>query len=203
MWRQLSRLLEESAGLTEALATPALVTAPAVVKKAGRKEFKRNPGEPFTGILNYLNQQGKRNCHFAGVVEITASSSGQCAPVHRVVDYNRTDWFFTLERKNSWLKIDFKGRKVWVEAYQLKGGRAHCTNLQTWVFEGSDDDRDWTELSEVRHSKVMSGESAVREFLCTPARPFRFVRLKQTDFNDKGNDSLVLANIEIYGFLLE
>jgi hypothetical protein len=202
VWRQIAKVLVETAGLTErAEGTP--TAGPTVGTKSRKKEFRRTPGQRFTGILNYLNTQANRNCHNAGLVNITASSAGECAPVSRLVDYNRTDWFYTLNLKNSWIKLDFKARKVWVEAYEIKGGRQFCTNLRTWVFEGSDDDQDWMEIGEVRHSKLMQGESISREFLCTPSRPFRFVRLKQTDLNDKGNDSLVLANIEIYGFLLE
>jgi hypothetical protein len=145
----------------------------------------------------------KGNCHHKGAVEISASSAGDCSPVHRVVDYQRADWFFTGNFRNSWVKVDFKSRRVWVDAYEIKGGRTSCTNLRTWVLEGSNDEARWTVLDDQIRCRVLSGESRVASFPCTPVEPFRYVRLRQTDFNDKGNDHLVIANLELYGFLID
>jgi hypothetical protein len=205
IWRSICRVFVQGAGPRPlAAARPdggdPLSAAP---RKSGRREFQLDPKRPFHGILDFLNGIHSRNCHFSGLVNVTASSTGECAPVHRIVEYQRTDWFFTSDLANSWIKIDFKWRKVWVKSYQLRGGRAHCTNLRTWVLEGSDDDQDWTVLNEVRHSKLLSGDSAVHDFLCAPQQPFQYIRLKQTDLNDKGRNSLVIATIELYGHLLE
>ncbi|KAK8897750.1 hypothetical protein M9Y10_015715 [Tritrichomonas musculus] len=102
------------------------------------------------GIIKFLTKESGGNVHENGIVSVTPSS--ECSVFCRaknVVDFDDLDSrLVTNDEENSWLKYDFKNRKVRPTHYSIRSkpdrpGSAHPMN---WVIEGSnsDNDEDWT-----------------------------------------------------------
>ena len=73
-------------------------------------------------ILKYLSEKFEGNVHTKNVVKITASSIGDNNnfPIENIVEENDDKYFWTKNEPDSWIKFDFKERKVLLDRYTLK-----------------------------------------------------------------------------------
>ena len=139
------------------------------------------------------------------VVEITASSIyNNNRPVENIVEEDNR-WFRTKNEPDSWIKFDFKERKVLLDHYTLKTidwieGSYH---LKNWVLEVSDDDNNFTEIDRHENCGLLNGLQKRATFKVSHSTPARFVRLRQTDKNWWGHNDLYLNQIEFSGFICE
>ena len=98
------------------------------------------------------------------------------------------------------LRLDFKGRSIIVTSYSIRsrGDKAP----QSWVVEVSNDgdERSW-EVADCRENNSDLNDNHAHNFAISPRlrESFRFVRLRQTGKNHKGNDDLCLSALEIFG----
>ena len=109
----------------------------------------------------------------------------------------------------SWICFDFKEKRVELTGYSLKSystnnplGLSPCEPVQ-WVIEGSNDGSNWREVDR-RNTQDLKGKSIVKTYSCSvddKTESFRFVRLRQTGKNVKGNDYLGLSAMEFFGTL--
>ena len=159
-------------------------------------EFK---DEPFNGIICHLRKECGGNVHQKGVVEIIASSTGgnQC---HQVTDYGWNSYFNTQDEENSWVRFNFKTRKVCLTSYSLKSGTWH---LLRWVIEGSNNGSEW-KVIDSRDTKDLDGHYFVKTFKCNQGNNefYRYLRLFQSArSNSNGDSELQLSGIEFFGVL--
>ena len=173
------------------------------LKKKGKRygiETLTSDKGAFNGIVQYLRDQCGANPHEKGVISITASSNN-CNQCHQLVDYGWNDWWSTTSLSNSWVKFDFKSRRVCLSHYSLKSDGASY-HLLSWVLEVSDDGSTW-EVVDERNTQDLNGNYIVRTYECNKRinRFVRFVRLRQTGKNSYSGNSLRLSEIEFFGQL--
>ena len=113
--------------------------------------------------------------------------------------------FYTQNEPDSWIKFDFKERKVLLDRYTLKTyyGSEGNSHLKNWVLEVSDDDNNFTEIDRHENCGLLNGNLKTATFEVSHSTPARFVRLRQTGLNWHGNNYLVLNQIEFSGFICE
>ena len=160
-------------------------------------------GRSFNGIMKYLSDEAHQNCHLAGLVDITASTCDHNEP-YQIVDMGWNDLFFTENKANQWIMIDFKNKMVKVTHYTIKTHKYpnNFPHLKIWVLEGSNGNDVWEEIDK-RAITVLNGSNRFQTFPCKKKDgEFRYIRLKQTGTNAKGDFVLALTNFELFGDLL-
>jgi hypothetical protein len=74
--------------------------------------------------------------------------------------------------------------------------------LKAWAVEVSRDAKNWTELDK-RTNTLLNGPSRFHTFPCAkPGQKCRYLRLRQTGTNARGDNVLALTNFELFGLLL-
>lgn len=71
--------------------------------------------------------------------------------------------------------------------------------IMSWKVEGSNDETKWTLIDEQKNSKDLCSFMAEGNWSCRKSKPFRFIRIMMTDKNSKGNYSMFLQAIELFG----
>jgi hypothetical protein len=101
---------------------------------------------------------------------------------------------------------DFKEKRVVPTDYTIRsnysGGVNDC-NLKSWVIEVSDDDQFWCEIDRHENNYDLNAKNVVRSFKAEKPQEGRYVRLRQTGKNHRGDDFLIFSAFEIFGSLVE
>jgi hypothetical protein len=159
----------------------------------GNGEFPWRKGETLNGIIRYLTKRYKGNVHRLGIVTITSDSIDPDLEydVANVVDFGSRDGFRS-DGLTRWICWDFRRMRVRLTGYEM-----YHSYLQSWIIEGSQDRRNWTEIHH-RTDSINEYYSGSRVDGNQPT--YRFIRLTQTDQRwDTG--SLYLEEVEFYGTL--
>ena len=165
---------------------------------------KMLPIDPLNGIIAQLTREYGGNVHVKGVVEVTASSVSWIRCEHCAVEFGSDSRFCSENKPNSWIRYDFKGRRVAPTSYSIRSDDWRYP--RSWVLEVSNDGRDGSwDIVDRRKNEVWNGRYAIQNFRISapPSQSFRFVRLRQTGKNYLGSDDLVLSSLEVFGALTE
>ena len=126
-----------------------------------------------------------------------------------MIDYESIDSaFYSKNEKNSWIKFDFKERKVKPSAYSIRsnnwGGVGHW-HPQHWVIEGSNDDNEWTVLDSHTNDHSIDDQSKSNTFLIQTENNafYQYLRLRQRGLNTVDNDALIISAFEFFGAIQE
>lgn len=165
----------------------------------------------FNGIIRYLTQMCHGNVDEKNVVKVTSSTVSNDRYSKYVVDLDVDKHYFTYDsQQNSWIKFDFKDKKVRPTHYTLrtksdsgKGGN-HFKNL---VVEGSNTDwGDEWKILDLR-SDVTFLDSANAKYVFDIQKElgkddyYRYLRIRQTGKNSYGSYFLNLSALEYFGYL--
>mgnify|MGYP002472061583 FL=1 len=138
------------------------------------------------------------------------TSSVSCR-AKNVVDFDDLDSrLVTNDEENSWLKYDFKNRKVRPTHYSIRSkpdrpGSAHPMNS---VIEGSnsDNDEDWIVIDGRNGITDLNNRSVVCNFEIQRQGNekdfYRYLRLRQTGKNAQGDYYLVFSSLEYFGSVI-
>ncbi|OHT02908.1 F5/8 type C domain containing protein [Tritrichomonas foetus] len=191
-------------GLTDITKKSSRIFNEMMMIKARQRKMKTTnidfDGRSFNGIMKYLSDEANQNCHLAGEVEITGSTSDHNEP-YQIIDMGWNDLFFTENKANQWIMFNFKERNVKVSHYTIKTHKYpnNFPHLKMWAIEGSNDGENWDELDR-RAITVLNGANRFQTFPCKKKDGiYRFIRLKQTGTNAKGDFVLALTNFELFG----
>ena len=169
-------------------------------------------GDQFNGIITKLGNGNPKNVINEKIVDITGSSTYdnmECRLPHHVVEYDSDGYFYSKDVKDSWIKFDFKNKKVKLSHYSIKTnqfgdvGHAH---IQNWCIEGSNNDSNWKPLDTHTNDKTLDHQSASNTFQIKNASNndyYRYIRLRQTDVNTHGSHEILLASIEYFGSIID
>ena len=162
-------------------------------------------GKPLEGIIAHLTRECGGNVHDKGMVEVTASSVvrgffGTSRP-RNAVELGTNLNFCSLPKKNSWIRYDFKGRRVAPTSYSIRSDDYRYP--KSWVLEVSNDGENWEIVDRRENNEDLKENYATCNFTISARPPgsFRFVRLLQTGENHEGNDHLALTSLEVFGTL--
>ena len=165
------------------------------------EEFPFYVLEPLNGIIAHLTSECHGNVHTKGVVEVTASSNGDCA--FHVVDLGTDSYFWSSDEGNQWVCYDFKHRRVALTNYSLRTyGAAYP---KSWVLEVCKDrSTTWYVVDRRENEEETKFRWATRNFVIStpPHGTFRFVRLRMIGKNHDGCDVLSLSSLELFGSLV-
>ena len=185
---------------------PGMAPCPAgVPKKVQMMTFPYNAAIPTDGIISYLTRMCRGNVHKMGVVNVTGSSVWGGWHAHYVADIgNEMSWFHSKNEKDSWICYDFKGNRVRPLGYSIRSydeGRGYC-HPRSWDIECSNDGTTWELCNRILKGDILNGRRVCCHFAMSDHQKFfRFFRLRQTGKNHKGNHSLVICALEIFGVL--
>jgi hypothetical protein len=157
-------------------------------------------GRSFAGVVHHLTSSVQEN---DSTVNVTASSSDHNEP-YFVADMSSRDVWFSENKPGQWLMYDFGDSRVKVTHYTIRTHKypPGTCHLKSWVVEGSRDTKAWSELDK-RSLSLLNGPNRFQTFPCrAPSAAVRFVRLRQTAANARGDHVLALATFEVFGVLL-
>ena len=193
---------EEVAALKESEAVHAPTVADTERTKGGisnvKTEFAYDSSKPLEGIIAYLARECGANVHNMCIVEVTASSHGEGKTEH-VVEFRTDSDFCSKDEPNSWIRYDFKGQPVTPTSYSIMSGSQNFP--VAWVLEVSHDAEKWEIIDRRDDNSDLGKAHVVRNFTISvpPSRSFRFIRLRLTGENNRGNDILALSALEVFG----
>lgn len=170
-------------------------------------EYDEDDDDRLNGIIHFL--RGKSSY---GEIEVTSSSTYSDRYPENVVNFDDDKkYFMSDDQKNSWVKIDFKEKKVRPNFYTIQSRNGYergCHHLKNWCIEGSNTnlDDDWKILDERNRISCLDDSSAIHTFeIKTKLKKdecFRFLRLRETGVNTGGHYHLTLSALEFFGFLI-
>jgi hypothetical protein len=189
--------------------------APAQPKPGGTsavplRERKFTPiASPIQGIIDHLTKRYGANVATAGRVLITASSAyyePAFSTPKSVADINFDSAFATGDEPDSWIRFDFKEKKVVPTHYSIGSaakGMVQHFNLRRWVIEGSVNGAEWIILDKQDENNELTAKPVTRTYPLTGNRQLQFIRLRQTGKNHNGSDNLAISFFEVFGSLFE
>ncbi|OHT13811.1 hypothetical protein TRFO_15925 [Tritrichomonas foetus] len=176
------------------------------------KQHKRNPlrkisneesyefkeGKSFDGIFAHLQKQWNKNVQDQKICKITTSSGDS---PKGITDNTWNDCWYSKNEPNSWIRFDFLDHAVSLTHYSLKTfiGGPHSGHLKSWSLEGSNDGKIWKVMDQRDNTEDLNNRNNYYTYKCDDHGIYRYVRLKQTGKNHRGNDFLFLSNIEFFG----
>lgn len=175
------------------------------------KEILYDSNNRFKGIITYLGNGNSKTVIDNKIVEFTSSScAGNSHLPSFAADYENNNYFHSNYDQNEWLCFDFKERKVKPSHYSLKSyaDSKNYYNIQNWCIEGSNDNKSWKVLDERIGDKSLDDTNASNTFEIQkklgPYDFYRYLRIRQTGENTKGNDyRLIIRYLEYFGHIKE
>lgn len=177
-------------------------------------EFDGNEINSLKGIIHKLTEESGGNVEDKGEVKVTSSPpNGNDLVSKNVVDFDdNQNYFQSKNEQNSWIKYDFKERKVKPTYYSIKtrpdGGKGD-NHPKNWVIEGSNsgEDEDWKILDSRNNVSILDDSNVIHTFEIknhlNDDESFRFLRLRQTGPNTQNGNYyfLTLSALEYFGIL--
>ena len=166
-------------------------------------QFAYDSSQPLKGIIAHLTSECGGNVHEKGVVEVTASSC-HSGGAKCVAELGTGSFFYSENEKDSWIRYDFKDRRVAPTSYSIRTDNG-LSHPKSWVLEVSNDGREgsWEVVDRRENNSSLNGKYLTGNFKINPSpiTCFRFVRLRQTGPNHRGDNSLYLNSLELFGTL--
>lgn len=172
-------------------------------------EFNRD----FNGVIAYLTGMCGGNVHKKGIVKITSSGCKPNFPPECVADLETPSYYYSTDLLDTWICYDFQERSLAPTYYSIRsyGGGKGGFDLKSWVLEGSRDGKQWVSLDKRNNNDSLNGWHAEGSFeiaqrvtaLGATMASYRFIRLKQTGPNHRGNGIVEICAFELFGVLTE
>ena len=160
--------------------------------------------QPFDGIFtNMFSQCGNKNPCESGLIKVIPSDQ-ICNNCSNIITPNWKQHWFSFFGPNPFVKIDFINLKILLTAYSLKtySGQDGYGHMQSWIVQGSDDDKVYENLDEQVNTNDLNSNSAFHTYkINKKSQPYRFIKITMTGKNHAGTDFMVLRNIEFFGTL--
>lgn len=160
----------------------------------------------FNGIINHFQKQ--TNGQITKEIKITASTCNRedQNPQNATIFNDPSKYFASENAPNTWIRYEFKNNSVIPTDYSIRSiswGSNYC-HPKDWVIEGSKDGENWEILDEQSNCSYLNGRSLSHTFKIknTESKEFRFIQMRQTGSNWKGNDYLLIESFELYGTVI-
>jgi hypothetical protein len=191
-----------------------LPVTPSAPHRKGRSRSREihlafSPDAPLGGIIAHLTAQCGGNVDEKGVVHVFADHAygrPPAYPARNVADLYADSYFYSKNEPNQSITYDFKGMRVVPTDYTIRsnysGGVNDC-NLKSWAIEVSEDGEGWVEIDRRENNYDLNSKNVVKSFKAEKPAEGRFVRLRQTGENHRGDHLLIFSAFEIFGTLIE
>ena len=177
------------------------------VPEQAKSEFVYRGPRKLDGIIAYLTRECGGNVHNMGVVKVLASSIWGGLNPANVVDLWSNSFLCTCSVPGSWICYDFGERRVIPKSYSIRSipNGTGTDHPRSWVLEVSNDasQRSWTVVDSRDNNGELNGFYVIRNFTIgtRPSEPVRFVRLRLTWANHRGDHNLNISGLELFGVL--
>jgi hypothetical protein len=169
------------------------------------RSFPAIAGSPLNGIIHHLTLEFGGNVHDRGIVSITADRPYGDSPSYaakNIADLEANSYFDCANAKDMWVCYDFKTMKVILTDYAIRSRYNHNGhNLKSWVIEVSNDGSHWTEADRRENRDDLCATNVVRSFAVSKPTVGRYIRLRQTGFNNHGDFDTYISGFELFGSL--
>jgi hypothetical protein len=190
IWQSLSQRLLQGVPCDAPPPTPSIT-----------RDFSCAPNNPenLHGLMHFLKSTD------IGDIGFMCSGCNPQHPPELAFEMDNQDTYFeSLDAPGSWIRLTFGGMSLGATHYALRSWfwPAGFQHLKSWVFEGSDDGREWTELDRREDVDELNLAYGLRRFKCCVVVECGMVRLRSID-TDHSNRShlLILSGFEVYGHL--
>jgi hypothetical protein len=178
------------------------ISSKCVERRYSIRELKFSPtsASSLDGIIGYLTKKHGGNVHDQGIIEVSSSTANGSLLGKNAANLLSHDYFHSMNVSNQWLCYDFKTLKVRPTHYSVHTYHGNL-HLRFWVLEGSMDGSKWTELDQRNNNATTNDEHPIGTFTVSNVYECRFIRLRQTGKNARGDDYFLLFAFEIFGYL--
>ena len=157
----------------------------------------------FTGIISNLTKQSGGNVAKNGTIFVTSSSEySSDYSAQNVVDLDSSSMFSSRNERDQWLMYDFRFLRIKPTSYYIKSGiyGKYEYHPRSWDLEGSNNGKEWDVLDSRRNDGSLNGVSSTGKFdISSSYKYYKYLRIKQTDTNWKGDNFLVISALEFDG----
>jgi hypothetical protein len=159
-------------------------------------------------IFHKLSQECKGNPHLSGKVKVTANdqASNRQFQAHDLIyetDKSGKWWATNNTAIDHYIKFEFPSSRICPSGYSLKAHNVSWSRggdfIQSWRFEGSNDDSGWTTLDTQNGSDGIAGNDKAAFFPISTMQPYRFLRIITGSPTSSGCHQLSMQQIEVFG----
>ena len=156
-------------------------------------------------IIQHLCEKFPANDHLQNIIDITSSSEYSSAHSPRyIVDPNVNVYFCSKNESNSYIRFDFKERKLLLDSYTLTSHNdSQNDHLKNWILKVSNDGVNYTEIDRHINCDLLNGKLKTATFNVSCPTPQRYILLQQTDTNWANTNYLTINKLEFSGILYE
>lgn len=158
----------------------------------------------YYDIFSFLKKSANKGDSVKGLPFTATPSTKGHGDIKILFELDKHDEYFgTEDKKNSFIKIDFRDKKVSLISYSLQThSSASNGHITGWELSGSNDTKSWNVIHEISDTDCLSEIGAKKSFLLDSETPYyRYFMLKQTTPNSMGYHNLRLADIKFFGLI--
>lgn len=166
----------------------------------------------FSGIFRYLgnisNGQIENEVKFSWSSLHPDHEKNAVHPKNVTLFNERKKIFSSAEERNSYICFDFKESRVIPSIYSIRTTEKDyfttCYYPQSWKIEGSNDNKNWIELSRVNDCEQLHGPDKIHSFAINQncSKEFQYIKMTLTKDWSTCNCYFIIDSFEIYGTLL-
>lgn len=161
-----------------------------------------NKNDPERGIIETLKEE--YDGEIDEFIKITSSGTSN-GDILSILNKKSNDSWYSATKPGQSIVFDFLTRQVTLTDYTIKtvNYSEGAVHLRSWALEGSKDMMTWI-LLDTQNTNMLNGPNRIASFKCRgEAEAFRYIRLRQTDVNWRGDHSFGINFIEFFGVLVE
>jgi hypothetical protein len=152
----------------------------------------------MNGIIFELTRKHGGNVHDKGIVLMTSKSVSE-GDLKNLADLRSDSYFRSNDEAGQWVCCEFRDSLIRPTHYTIRSSKNNYP--KSWVFEGSMNGKDWTELDRRKNDSHLKEDLAVHSFEVKSPFECRFLRLTQTGKNHSDSHVLAFSSLEIFGGL--
>jgi hypothetical protein len=160
------------------------------------------------GIIAHLTRECGGNVSELGIVAVTGHEQTSVYPAKNAAALTDSSYSQSMNKPDQWICYDFGNRLVRPTHSSI---HAHSNDLwlRSWVIEGSFEGPSngapdvWTQLDHRENDQTTGANHPIATFPVSSSGEYRFIRLRQTGKNARGNDYLILFAFEVFGDLVD
>ena len=165
----------------------------------------------FSGIFRYLGNIS--NGDIEKEVKFSCSSlhpnpknEYDIQPKNVALFSARIKVFSSDQQRNSYLCFNFNENRVIPSVYSIRTTEkfTSCYDHRSWIIEGSNDNKNWIELSRVNDCEQLNGFDKIHSFWINQncSKEFQYIKITLTQDLNSYNCYFIIDSFEIYGTLL-
>lgn len=164
----------------------------------------------FSGIFRYLGNIS--NGDIEKEVKFSCSSlhpnpeNYDVQPKNVALFNERIKVFSSDQQRNNYLCFNFNENRVIPSVYSIRTTEKFTSYCypRSWIIEGSNDNKNWIELSRVNDCEQLKGSDRIHSFVINQncSKEFQYIKITLTKDWNSDNCYFIIDSFEIYGTLL-